>query len=171
METDPEIIEFFNNFAFDEVVNNDDLDDHTRVISILDNLIGCQWIAYLRIGRVFPFLNISNEVLKEKDIKFSLEKQGSGKFFRKEMRDFYKSEPEETRHTNLWLAANCFGDYYTRNNLDYKQHKLITFYFLFSQWGCESQLKANIGANIKIGNDKNFLIKVISQCLPYNRIS
>lgn len=49
------------------------------------------------------------------------------------MRDFYKSEPEETRHTNLWLAANCFGDYYTRNNLDYKQHKLITFYFLFSQ--------------------------------------
>lgn len=42
METDPEIIEFFNNFAFDEVVNNDDLADHTRVISILDNLIGCQ---------------------------------------------------------------------------------------------------------------------------------
>ena len=33
------------------------------------------------------------------------------------MRDFWKSGPEESRHINYWLAANCFGDYYTRTGL------------------------------------------------------
>ena len=31
-ETDPEFVERFDNFAFDEVVNHDDLDDKTRFI-------------------------------------------------------------------------------------------------------------------------------------------
>lgn len=35
LETDPEFIEFFDNFAFDEVINVDDLDDRTRMIAIL----------------------------------------------------------------------------------------------------------------------------------------
>ena len=35
LRTDPEFIELFDNFAFDEVVNNDDLDDKTRFLSIL----------------------------------------------------------------------------------------------------------------------------------------
>ena len=34
LETDPEFIEFFDNFAFDEVVNQDDLDDKTRLDTI-----------------------------------------------------------------------------------------------------------------------------------------
>ena len=28
---------------------------------------------------------------------------------------------------NKWLAANCFGDYYTRTGLDLKQREMITF--------------------------------------------
>ena len=39
LSTDPEFIELFNNFAFDEVVNQDDLDDHTRFIAILATLL------------------------------------------------------------------------------------------------------------------------------------
>ena len=31
LETDPEFVERFDNFAFDEVVNSDDLDDRTRI--------------------------------------------------------------------------------------------------------------------------------------------
>ena len=42
LETDPEFIERFDNFAFDEVVNSDDLDDKVRFIAILATLIGCQ---------------------------------------------------------------------------------------------------------------------------------
>ena len=42
LETDPEFIERFDNFAFDEVVNSDDLEDRTRMMAILATLIGSQ---------------------------------------------------------------------------------------------------------------------------------
>lgn len=40
--TDPEFAEFFANFSCDEVVNQDDLDDRTRMMAILAALLGCQ---------------------------------------------------------------------------------------------------------------------------------
>ena len=83
------------------------------------------------------------------------------------MRGFQNSGPEESRHINLWLADNCFGDYYTRGGLDYKQREMITFCFLAALGGCEPQLTSHAGANLRIGNDNAFLIQVISQCLPY----
>ena len=39
-------------------------------------------------------------------------------------------EAWKTGHINRWLAANCFGDYYTRTGLDLKQREMITFCFL-----------------------------------------
>lgn len=208
-ETDPEFIERFENFAFDEVINQDDLDDKTRFMAILAALLGCQGsdmfrgtlpaalhfgvtpvevkeivyqaVAYLGIGRVYPFLKITNEVLSEGGISLPLPGQATTTtenrreagtqaqvdIFGESMRDFWKSGPEESRHINLWLAANCFGDYYTRTGLDYQQREMITFCFLAAQGGCEPQLTSHAAANMKIGNDKAFLIKVISQCLPY----
>lgn len=209
LETDPEFIERFDNFAFDEVVNNDDLDDKTRFTAILATLIGCQGIdefrcmltaalnfgvtpveikeivyqavAYLGIGRVLPFLRATNEILEARGIKLPLEAQATTTaetrleggaqaqvdIFGDRMHGFYKSGPEESRHINYWLADNCFGDYYTRGGLDYRQRELITFCFLSAQGGCEPQLTSHAAANMRLGNDKVFLIKVISQCLPY----
>ena len=209
LSTDPEFIELFNNFAFDEVVNQDDLDDHTRFIAILATLLGCQGIdefkamliasynfgvtpiemkeisyqavAYLGIGRVYPFLHAINEFCEKQGIALPLEGQSTTNaenrlekgsqaqvdIFGENMRDFYKSGPEESRHINRWLADNCFGDYYTRGGLDYKQRELITFCFLAAQGGCEPQLTSHAAANMRIGNDKAFLIKIISQCLPF----
>lgn len=209
LETDPELIELFDNFAFDEVVNQDDLDDRTRFIAILATLLGCQGIdeframipaalnfgvtpvevkeivyqsvAYLGIGRVFPFLHAVNDILTARGIKLPLEGQSTTTsenrlekgaqaqvdIFGDGMKEFYKSGPEESRHINYWLADNCFGDYYTRTGLDYKQREMITFCFLAAQGGCEPQLASHVAANMRIGNDKNFLIKVISQCLPF----
>ena len=40
-------------------------------------------------------------------------------------------------HINRWLAANCFGDYYTRTGLTLPQREMITFCFLAAQGGCE----------------------------------
>ncbi len=207
--TDPEFIERFDNFAFDEVVNHDDLDDKTRFMAILAALLGCQGIdeframlpaalnfgvtpvevkelvyqavAYLGIGRVFPFLKITNEVLEANGISLPLPGQATTTtetrreagtqaqvdIFGEGMRDFWKSGPEESRHINTWLADNCFGDYYTRTGLDYRQREMITFCFLAAQGGCEPQLTSHAAANMRIGNDKEFLIKIISQCLPY----
>ena len=47
------------------------------------------------------------------------------------------------------------------------QREMITFCFLMAQGGCEPQLTAHAKGNMHIGNDKNFLICVVSQCLPY----
>ena len=140
-----------------------------------------QAVAYLGIGRVFPFLKITNEVLKEKGVEFPLPGQATTTtenrreagtqaqvdIFGEQMRDFWKSGPEESRHINYWLADNCFGDYYTRKGLDYQQREMITFCFLAAQGGCEPQLTSHAAANMRIGNDKALLIKIISQCLPF----
>ena len=208
-ETDPEFAERFDNFAFDEVVNSDDLDDRTRMMVILATLLGCQGIdiykailpaalqlgvtpvevkeivyqatAYLGIGRVSPFLLATNEILTARGIPLPLEGQATTttqdrleagertqiEIFGESMRGFAQSGPEESRHINRWLVDNCFGDYYTRKGLDYRQREMITFCFLSAQGGCEPQLTSHAVANLRIGNDKAFLIKIISQCLPY----
>ena len=209
LETDPEFIERFDNYAFDEVVNHDDLDDRTRFMAILAVLIGCQGVDefhamvpaalnfgvtpveikeivyqavdYCGIGRVFPFLKAANEVLEASGVTLPLPAQATTTtknrleagaqtqvdIFGDGMREFYKSGPEESRHINRWLAENCFGDYYTRKGLDYQQREMITFCFLAAQGGCEPQLTSHAAANMRLGNDKAFLIKIVSQCLPY----
>ena len=175
LRTDPEFIERFDNFAFDEVINQagQGLDDKTRFMAILATLLGCQGVdeframlpaamnfgvtpveikeityqavAYLGIGRVFPFLKAVNMVLEEKGVSLPLEGQAM-----------------TTTETD-----NCFGDYYTRTGLSYAQREMITFCFLAAQGGCEPQLTAHAAGNMKVGNDKAFLIRVISQCLPF----
>ena len=209
LETDPEFIERFDNFAFDEVVNTSKLEDKTRFIAILATLIGCggideykaivpaalnfdvtpveikeiiyQAVAYLGIGRVFPYLKATNEIFENIGIKLPLDKQAKTTtenriekgiqaqvdIFGESMKEFYKSGSEDTKHINLWLTDNCFGDYYTRGGLDYKQREMITFCFLVSQGGCEPQAISHAKANIRIGNDKDFLIKVVSNILPF----
>lgn len=140
-----------------------------------------QAVAYLGIGRVLPFLKATNEVFGEMGITLPLEGQSTttaenrreegsrvqAEIFGEGMRDFWRSGPEESRHINLWLADNCFGDYYTRKGLDYADRELITFCFLSAQGGCEPQLTSHAAANMRIGNDKLFLIKIISHCLPF----
>ena len=83
------------------------------------------------------------------------------------MKGFANSGPEESRHINRWLSDNCFGDYYTRTGLDNRQREMITFCFLLAQGGCEPQLTSHAAGNMMVGNDKGFLIQIISQCLPY----
>jgi 4-carboxymuconolactone decarboxylase len=140
-----------------------------------------QAVAYLGIGRVFPFLHAVNDFLTDQGIALPLEgqsqtttenrlekgSQAQVDIFGEGMRDFWKSGPEESRHINYWLADNCFGDYYTRAGLNYAERELITFCFLSAQGGCEPQLTSHAAANIKNGNDKLFLIKIISHCLPF----
>ena len=36
-----------------------------------------------------------------------------------------------------------------------------------AQGGCDPQLIAHAKGNINLGNDKDFLVRVVSQCLPY----
>ena len=38
-------------------------------------------------------------------------------------------EPWKAGHINRWLAANCFGDYYTRTGLNLAQREMIRNFF------------------------------------------
>ncbi len=131
---------------------------------------------YLGYGRMLPFLNMTNNILTEKGIELPLDGQATttldnrlekgseaqAKIFGEHMKEAWKAG-----HINRWLAANCFGDYYTRKGLDLAERELITFCFLMAQGGCEPQLIAHAKGNMNMGNDKDFLIRVVSQCLPY----
>lgn len=209
LRTDPEFIERFDNFAFDEVVNHDDIDGRPRFMAILAILLGCQGIdefkamlpaalnfgvqpveikeivyqavAYLGIGRVFPFLRVTNEVFEKQGIKLPLEKQATTTTKNRlvageqtqidilggEMKGFWKSGAPESQYINYWLTDNCFGDYYTRKGLTYAERELMTFCYLSAQGGVEPQLISHAKANMDNGNDKQFLINIISQCIPY----
>ena len=182
-----------------------ELDDKTRYMSILAALLGCQGldaykvmleealldkalspveakeivyqaVDYLGMGRVYPFLTATNDVMKKLGIPLPLEGQATTTMydrlekgaqaqvaiFGEGMKGFWKGG-----HINRWLAANCFGDYYTRTGLDLKQREIITFCFLAAQGGCEAQLMSHVFGNLKLGNDKALLIRVVSHCLPY----
>lgn len=47
--TDPELVEYFDNFAFDDVIAHSDLDLHTRLSAQLAALIACQAHAEYRV--------------------------------------------------------------------------------------------------------------------------
>ena len=135
-----------------------------------------QAVDYLGIGRVRPFLDATNEILAARGVTLPLEGQATTtmetrleqgvqaqvEIFGEGMREAWKNG-----HINRWLASNCFGDYYTRTGLTLAQREMITFCFLAAQGGCEPQLIAHAGGNMNLGNDKEFLTKVVSQCLPY----
>ena len=131
---------------------------------------------YLGYGRMLPFLNATNEVFADGNIPLPLPGQApttmenrlekgaeaQAEIFGEQMKEAWKNG-----HINRWLAANCFGDFYTRTGLDLPQREMITFCFLMAQGGCEPQLIAHAKGNMNLGNDKDFLIRVVSQCLPY----
>ena len=131
---------------------------------------------YLGIGRILPFLNAANEILIQRGISLPLPGQATTtmenrleagvkiqvQIFGEAMNDAWKKG-----HINRWLAANCFGDYYTRTGLTLAQREMITFCFLAAQGGCEPQLTAHAKGNMNLGNDEAFLKRVVSQCLPY----
>lgn len=145
-----------------------------------------QATAYLGFGKVRPFLDSANKIMKAHKIKLPLENQktvndgadgensrlraGNKKqidFFGERTRESWLNGAESSRIINFWLADNCFGDYYTRKGLTDRQRELITFCFLASQGGCEPQLSSHVRANINVENSKEYLIAVVSQILPY----
>lgn len=139
-----------------------------------------QSFAYLGIGRALPFVYAANAQFKEAGISLPLGEQATVEYadrvkagedaqvriFGEGMRGFSR-RGGETEHINRWLSGNCFGDYYTRRALSDNDREMITFCYLAAQGGCEPQLTSHAAANMRVGNDKHFLISVVSQCLPY----
>lgn len=135
-----------------------------------------QSAAYLGLGRTLPFLDAVNEYLSAQGLPVSQPIQGTanpqnrlekGFGVQAEIFGSHMKEAWKNGHINYWLAANCFGDYYTRRGLTLAQRELITFCFLAAQGGCEPQLIAHAAGNMNLGTDRDYLIRVVSQILPY----
>lgn len=205
-ETDPEFMKIMEHFTLEETVKEpgQELPEDIRYLAVLSTLLGCQGldvykyilpkaldggltpvmvkemvyqaVDYLGIGRVMPFLSVTNNILTARGVTLPLPSQAvtnmenrleKGAEAQAEIFGEHMKEAWKGGHINRWLAANCFGDYYTRGGLDLKQRELITFCFLAAQGGCEPQLTAHAKGNMNLGNDRDFLIRVVSQCLPY----
>ena len=144
-----------------------------------------QAAAYLGIGRVYDFLEMTNQIMEQHGIALPLEPQGTTNedtrfekglakqvaLFGADMEKRQTDGPVLRRNINRWLAANCFGDYYTRNGLNDQEREMITFCFILAQGGCENQLRGHTAGNLGVGNDKEKLYSVVEQCMPYIRIS
>jgi len=103
--TDPELIETFDNFAFDEVLRHGSLDVRTRLMTQLAAMIACQAlreyrvmagaaltdgvtpvalkeivyqaVPYVGMAKVFDFIHATNEVLSERGIALPLAGQST----------------------------------------------------------------------------------------------
>jgi 4-carboxymuconolactone decarboxylase len=103
--TDPELIEVFDNFAFDEVLAYGNLEKRTRLKIILASTIACQALSefrsmlgaalnvgvtpveakeivyqavpYVGIAMVIDFIHATNEILESRGIKLPLELQST----------------------------------------------------------------------------------------------
>jgi 4-carboxymuconolactone decarboxylase len=208
-ETDPELIEVFDNFAFDEVIRYGNLDTKTRLMMILASTIASQALGeygifvnaalnvgvspievkeilyqsvpYVGISKVVDFIYAANQIFTERDIKLPLEGQSTTTpetrfekglaiqklIFGEIIDKMYEASPKNQLHIQKYLSANCFGDFYTRNGLDIKTRELLTYSMLISMGGTESQIKGHIQGNINVGNNKETLLNVTTQLLPY----
>ena len=103
--TDPELIEIFDNFAFDEVLGYGNLDTRTRLMVQLASMIACQAVGeyrvllgaaltvgvtpieakeivyqavpYVGMAKVFDFIHATNDVLTVRGVQLPLEGQST----------------------------------------------------------------------------------------------
>ena len=135
-----------------------------------------QAVDYLGLGLVMPFFKVTNTILLDRGEKLPLPKQATTmmedrlekgeetqmRLFGPQMKDFAKKGT-----INKWLVDNCFGDYYTRKGLSDKEREMITFCYLAVQGVCEPQLLAHAKTNVGLGNDQQFLTKIVLANVPF----
>lgn len=138
-------------------------------------------VPYAGMAKVADFIEITNEMLQQRGLSLPLEKQSvttpetrfekglalQKSIFGERIEKSHTSAPENQKHIQHYLSANCFGDYQTRPCLDAKMRELLTFSILISLGGCESQVKGHIQGNVKVGNNKDTLLTAVTQLLPY----
>lgn len=141
-----------------------------------------QSVPYVGFARAHNFFGIVIKVFEMKGMETPLENRSDTtpenrhekgreiqeKYFGAEMIEMMNQQtPDGQKHFNRFLEGFCFGDFYTRSGLDEPERELITFVFLASLGGCENQLKAHVGANLCVGNDKEKMVSAITVAMPY----
>jgi 4-carboxymuconolactone decarboxylase len=208
--TDPELVEYFDNFAFDEVLAHDDLDPRIRLMTQLASMIASQAageyramlgaaltvgvtpievkeivyqaVPYVGMAKVFDFLHATNDVLTAHGVELPLPAQSTtepgtrydkGVAVQKQIVGdagvdaMHANAPEDEKHIQDYLSANCFGDHLTRTGIDLATRELLTFAMLVSLGGCEPQVAGHVRGNLNVGNTRATLLNVLTQLIPY----
>lgn len=140
-----------------------------------------QAVTYMGFAKVYDFIHATIESLGNKGAKLPVEGQsttspetryGKGLTVQKAIfgeitEKLHQESPANQVHIQKYLSDYCFGDYITRSGIDLKTHELLTFSMLLSLGGSETQLKEHTQGNLNLGNDKETLLSVITQLLPY----
>lgn len=143
---------------------------------ILEAIYQCA--PYTGFPRTVDAVEIARSVFKAKNVKVDENRatvtaqsrleagaDAQGTLFGQTFRDMAKNGKSGMPTINYFLASNCFGDYYTRKGLDLNTRELLTMAILVNL-GTEPQLKAHIGANLKI-RTSDYVEQAIYNCLPY----
>lgn len=137
--TDPEFIEIFDNFAFDEVISFGNLDTRTRLIVILSSTIASQSLSeyrimlngalnvlvspievkeivyqavpYVGISKVYDFIHATNEILESRGVKLPLEDQST-------------TSPENRYKKGLEVQKAIFGEMIDKMNKESQKDQI-----------------------------------------------
>lgn len=149
-------------------------------VEIKETLYQCA--PYVGFSKVQNAIVVTNQIFEEKGVKLPLENQSTTTednriakgievqksiFGSENIDNLRANAPDNLKHIQDYLSGYCFGDICGRNGLDIKIRELITFSIIATLGGCENQLRSHIGGNAAIGNDKETLLNVITQCMPY----
>ena len=209
-ETDPELIEVFDNFAFDEVLGYGNLDTRTRLMVILAAMIASQALGeykvmlggalnvgvtpvevkeivyqavpYVGMAKVYDFILATNEILESKGIKLPLEGQSTtspetrfekGLALQKAIvgderidKMYAGIARQPNPHSKIFIGQ-LFWRLFNQKRDGYKNKRAFNVFHAAVPGGCEPQLKGHIQTNLNVGNDKETLLSVVTQLLPY----
>lgn len=142
-----------------------------------------QTVPYVGIGRVKEALRGVNEAMKKSDVKLPLVSQATvtdqdrlekgievqTQIFGEAITKMHQSTPESMKPLMIDdLSGYCFGDFYTRSGMSIKHRELVVFAAIAALGGCEAQLKAHTGANLKEGASIQNLVDALQVALPLN---
>lgn len=140
-----------------------------------------QCAPYIGFPKTLSALSVINEVFAEQNIDLPLESQTqvneANRFekgldvqvaiFGDVIRQSLQNAPDNQRHIREYLAAFCFGEFYTRSGLDLKTRELLTLCIVSALGGCESQVRAHVQGNLNVGNDRDLIIDALTHAIPY----
>ena len=176
-----EIENIVNNFINNDIKTN--IDDRSKYLTLLPALISTDSKEIFKDKLIEAVNYVDKESLKEaeevlgktedasttnNDNRYSKGLETQYNLFGKENIDKSRNnESEDFKFIWDYLASYCFGDFYTRKYLTYKERELITFATLASFQDVVPQLSSHIYAILSLGNSKELLVEVVKNLVPY----
>lgn len=162
---------------------NSALDDGIDPVAIKEVVYHA--IPYVGLAKVYDSIVLTNEVFAERGIKLPLasqatvasdadarmtagtQTQGAVIGGPDAVAARHAAALPDLAHIEDFLTQNCFGDYYSRNGLDFKTRELLTLVLLVSMGGADAQVRGHVAGNLNVGNGRDVMVDAVTQLVPY----